>query len=152
MIGFERTIRKFLLYLVFTFLTFTYFTFYGMMAVGLTPTQHMAAIISSAFYSLWNLFSGFLIPKSYIPSWWIWFYYICPVAWTLRGLISSQLTDVETIIVTEGFKGLVKEYLDLHYGFNSEMIGISAVVLIGFSLLFSGAFMASIRFLNFQRR
>jgi len=41
-----------------------YFTFYGMMAVGITPTQHFAAVISSAFYSLWNLVSGFLIPKS----------------------------------------------------------------------------------------
>ncbi|KNA25912.1 hypothetical protein SOVF_002340 [Spinacia oleracea] len=152
MIGFERTLRKFLLYLVFTFLTFTYFTFYGMMAVGLTPTQHIAAIVSSASYSLWNLFSGFLIPKSIIPAWWIWFYYICPVAWTLSGLISSQLGDVETIVVGQGFKGSVKEYLDLHYGFSSEMIGISAVMLIGFILLFSGAFMASIRYLNFQKR
>jgi len=35
-----------------------------MMAVGLTPSQHLAAVISSAFYSLWNLLSGFLIPKS----------------------------------------------------------------------------------------
>jgi hypothetical protein len=55
---------KFLLYLLFMFLTFTYFTFYGMMAVGLTPSQQFAAVISSAFYSLWNLLSGFLIPKS----------------------------------------------------------------------------------------
>lgn len=54
---------KFFLYLVFMFLTFTYFTFYGMMAIGLTPTQHLAAVISSAFYSLWNLMSGFLVPK-----------------------------------------------------------------------------------------
>lgn len=54
---------KFFLYVVFYFLTFTYFTFYGMMAVGLTPTQHLAAVVSSAFYSLWNLLSGFLIPK-----------------------------------------------------------------------------------------
>jgi hypothetical protein len=46
------------------FLTFTYFTFYGMMAVGLTPSQQLAAVISSAFYSLWNLLSGFLIPKA----------------------------------------------------------------------------------------
>lgn len=46
------------------FLTFTYFTFYGMVAVGLTPTQHMASVVSSAFYSLWNLLSGFLIPQS----------------------------------------------------------------------------------------
>lgn len=45
------------------FLTFSYFTFYGMMAVGLTPNQHLAAVISSAFYSLWNLQSGFLIPR-----------------------------------------------------------------------------------------
>lgn len=45
------------------FLTFSYFTFYGMMAVGLTPTPHLAAVISSAFYSLWNLMSGFLVPK-----------------------------------------------------------------------------------------
>lgn len=54
---------KFFLYLVFMFLTFTYFTFYGMMAVGLTPNQQLAAVVSSAFYSLWNLLSGFLIPK-----------------------------------------------------------------------------------------
>ena len=45
------------------FLTFSYFTFYGMMAVGLTPNQQLAAVVSSAFYSLWNLLSGFLIPK-----------------------------------------------------------------------------------------
>ncbi|KAK1392228.1 ABC transporter G family member 31 like [Heracleum sosnowskyi] len=86
MINFERTAAKFFLYLVFMFLTFTYFTFYGMMAIGLTPTQHLAAVISSAFYSLWNLLSGFLVPKPKIPGWWIWFYYICPVSWTLRVL------------------------------------------------------------------
>lgn len=55
---------KLLLYLLFMFLTFTYFTFYGMVAVGLTPTQQVAAVVSSAFYSLWNLLSGFLIPQS----------------------------------------------------------------------------------------
>ncbi|XP_021716119.1 ABC transporter G family member 31-like [Chenopodium quinoa] len=152
MIGFERTLRKFVLYLLFTFLTFTYFTFYGMMCVGLTPTQSMSAVISSSFYSLWNLYSGFLIPKRFIPGWWIWFYYICPVAWTLRGIISSQLGDVETIIVGDGFQGSIKEYLDVHYGYGPGMIGVSAVVLLGFTLLFAGAFIASIRFLNFQRR
>lgn len=54
---------KLFLYLLFMFLTFSYFTFYGMMAVGLTANQHLAAVISSAFYSLWNLQSGFLIPR-----------------------------------------------------------------------------------------
>ncbi|XP_072954744.1 ABC transporter G family member 51 [Typha angustifolia] len=152
MINYERAIGKLLLYLVFMFLTFTYFTFYGMMAVGLTPSQHLAAVISSAFYSLWNLLSGFLVPKPSIPGWWIWFYYICPVAWTLRGIITSQLGDVETRLVGPGFDGTVKQYLDIYLGFESGMTGISAVVLVGFCLLFFCVYATSIKVLNFQRR
>ncbi|KAF1863633.1 hypothetical protein Lal_00030702 [Lupinus albus] len=157
MVNFERTAGKFFLYLVFMFLTFTYFTFYGMMAVGLTPSQHLAAVISSAFYSLWNLLSGFLIPKSSIPGWWIWFYYICPVSWTLRGIITSQLGDVEHIIEGPGFKGTVKEYLTFSLGYEDTVngfsaVGLSVIVLIGFVLLFFGSFAVSVKVLNFQKR
>ncbi|ESW14206.1 hypothetical protein PHAVU_008G261600 [Phaseolus vulgaris] len=157
MINFERTPGKFFLYLVFMFLTFTYFTFYGMMAVGLTPSQHLAAVISSAFYSLWNLLSGFLIPKSSIPGWWIWFYYICPIAWTLRGIITSQLGDVETNIVGPGFEGSVKEYLSVTLGYETEVngfsaVGLSVIVLLGFIILFFGSFAVSVKVLNFQKR
>ncbi|GMH11162.1 hypothetical protein Nepgr_013003 [Nepenthes gracilis] len=152
MIDFERTIRKFLLYVLFMFLTFTYFTFYGMMAVGLTPTQHLAAVTSSAFYSLWNLLSGFLIPKQSIPGWWIWCYYLSPISWTLRGVFSSQLGDVETVIVGQGFKGSVKDYLKAYLSYESGSIGPSVAVLICFCLFFFAAFMASLRFLNFQKR
>ncbi|KAA8543738.1 hypothetical protein F0562_022085 [Nyssa sinensis] len=152
MINFERTAGKFFLYILFMFLTFTYFTFYGMMAVGLTPSQHLAAVISSAFYSLWNLLSGFLVPKPFIPGWWIWFYYICPVAWTLRGIISSQLGDVEIMIEEPGFKGSVKDYVELSLGYGPGMIGISAAVLVGFSLLFFAVFALSVKVLNFQKR
>ncbi|KAM5583255.1 ABC transporter G family member 31-like [Rosa sericea] len=152
MVNFERTITKFLLYILFMFLTFTYFTLYGMAAVGLTPSQHLAAVISSAFYSLWNLLSGFLIPKPNIPPWWIWFYYITPVAWTLRGIITSQLGDVETILVGPAFKGTVKEYLEVSLGYGPGMIGVSVAVLLGFNVLFFSIFAFSIKFLNFQRR
>uniref|UniRef100_F6GUS2 ABC transporter domain-containing protein n=1 Tax=Vitis vinifera TaxID=29760 RepID=F6GUS2_VITVI len=152
MINFERTARKFFLYLVFMFLTFSYFTFYGMMAVGLTPNQQLAAVVSSAFYSLWNLLSGFLIPKPRIPGWWIWFYYICPVAWTLRGIISSQLGDVTEITIGPGFKGAVNKYLNDKLGFGPGMIGVSAVVLICFSVLFFSVFAISVKVLNFQKR
>ncbi|XP_052185165.1 ABC transporter G family member 31 isoform X2 [Diospyros lotus] len=152
MIDFERTVGKFFLYTLFMFLTFTYFTFYGMMVVGLTPTQHLAAVISSAFYSLWNLLSGFLVPKPRIPGWWIWFYYICPVSWTLRGAITSQLGDVETMIQGPGFKGTVKEYLEVSFGYGPGMIGVSAAVLIGFCIFFFSVFAISVKVLNFQKR
>ncbi|WOG90844.1 hypothetical protein DCAR_0310090 [Daucus carota subsp. sativus] len=152
MINFERTAVKFFLYLVFMFLTFTYFTFYGMMAIGLTPTQHLAAVISSAFYSLWNLMSGFLVPKPKIPGWWIWFYYICPISWTLQGIITSQLGDVETVIDGPGFHGTVKKYLEVSLGFKPGMVGASAAILVAFCLFFFAVFASSVKVLNFQRR
>ncbi|WOL16537.1 hypothetical protein Cni_G25324 [Canna indica] len=154
MVNYERNLAKFVLYLLFLFLTLMYFTFYGMMAVGLTPTQHLAAVISSAFYSLWNLLSGFLIPQSSIPGWWIWYYYICPVAWTLHGIIISQLGDVESIIVGPGFKGTVKEYIEESLGYETGpgMTVVSAVVLLAFSVLFFSVYVISIKVLNFQKR
>ena len=41
-----------------------------MMAVSITPNHQVAAIVASAFYAIFNLFSGFLMPKpvSYFPS------------------------------------------------------------------------------------
>jgi hypothetical protein len=63
MIGFEWTLVKVLWYLFFMYFTFLYFTFYGMMAVAMTPNNHISTIVSSAFYSVWNLFSGFIVPR-----------------------------------------------------------------------------------------
>ena len=40
----------------------------------------LATVASSLFYAIWSLFTGFLITKTYIEGWWIWFYYLCPGA------------------------------------------------------------------------
>jgi len=92
-----------------------------------------------------------------IPGWWIWFYYICPIAWTLRGIITSQLGDVETNIVGPGFEGSVKEYLSVTLGYETEVngfsaVGLSVIVLLGFIILFFGSFAVSVKVLNFQKR
>jgi ABC-type multidrug transport system permease subunit len=151
--GWDVVAAKFFWYLLFMFLTFTYFTFYGMMAVGLTPSQQLAAVISSAFYSIWNLFSGFLIPVTRMPPWWKWYYYISPVAWTIYGLVASQLGDVDTNITASGYdKITVKDYLRSYFDFKHSMVGVCAAVLIGFICLFWLVFASTIKFLNFQRR
>uniref|UniRef100_A0A9I9EEV0 AAA+ ATPase domain-containing protein n=1 Tax=Cucumis melo TaxID=3656 RepID=A0A9I9EEV0_CUCME len=128
-------------------LTFTYFSCYGMMAVGLTSTQHMAAIVSSAFYSLWNLFNDFLIPKTSISGWWIWFYYVFPVSWTLKEIISSQLGDAETMI-----EGPVKQYLEVSLGYGDGMIGVSMASPFAFIFLFFSIYATSLKLINFQNR
>lgn len=63
LIGFDWTVEKFFWYMFFMFFTFMYFTFYGMMAVAMTPNSDIAAIVSTAFYCIWNIFAGFLIPR-----------------------------------------------------------------------------------------
>lgn len=64
MIGFELTAGKFAWYVFFTFFSLAYFTLYGMMAVAVSPNVHIASVISSAFYGIWSLFSGFIIPQT----------------------------------------------------------------------------------------
>lgn len=64
MIGYEWVAAKFFWYLFFMFVTLLYYTFYGMMTVAATPNPSIAAIIASSFYGLWNLFSGFVVPRT----------------------------------------------------------------------------------------
>ncbi|XBH61340.1 hypothetical protein VPH35_115802 [Triticum aestivum] len=149
MIGFEWTATKFFWYLFFMYFTFLYFTFFGMMAAGLSPSGGIAAIISSASYGLWNLFSGFLIPVSRIPIWWSWYYWICPVAWTLYGLVTSQFGDVEEKLETDE---TVAEFLRSYYGFKHEFLGVIATVTMGCTVAFALLFGFSIKYINFQRR
>eukprot|EP00897_Mesotaenium_endlicherianum_P002106 jgi/Mesen1/1923/ME000145S01008 len=153
MIQFEWTAPKFFWYLFFMFLTFMYFTFFGMITIALTPNQQLAAVISSFFYSLWNLFSGFLIPRPSIPGWWVWFYWINPIAWTLYGLIASQLGNVSTPFTLQtGQVTTVKSFIESYFGFHHDWLGYCAAVLCGFVALLWAVFALGIKYLNYQKR
>ncbi|TYI26744.1 hypothetical protein ES332_A05G133000v1 [Gossypium tomentosum] len=151
MIGFEWTAAKFFWYIFFMLFTLLYFTFYGMMAVAVTPNNHIAAIVSSAFYGLWNLFSGFIIPRPSMPVWWRWYYWICPVSWTLYGLLVSQFGDINELL-EDGNNETVKQHLRNYYGFRHDYLGFVAAVIISFAVLFGTIFAVAIKMLNFQRR
>ncbi|XP_048139356.1 pleiotropic drug resistance protein 1-like [Rhodamnia argentea] len=150
MIGFEWTIAKFFWYLFFMYFTLLYFTYYGMMAVGMTPNHHIGSIVSSAFYGIWNLFSGFIVPRTRIPVWWRWYYWACPVSWTLYGLVVSQFGDLKNTL--EDTEGTVEEFVRDYFGFRHDFLGVIASVILGFTLLFAFIFAISIKVLNFQRR
>ncbi|CAI9091307.1 OLC1v1026298C5 [Oldenlandia corymbosa var. corymbosa] len=64
MIGFHWRVDKFFWFYYFVFMCFTYFVMYGMMLVSLTPNYQIAAISMSFFLNFWNLFSGFMIPRT----------------------------------------------------------------------------------------
>ncbi|KAJ4718245.1 Pleiotropic drug resistance ABC transporter [Melia azedarach] len=149
MIGFEWTAAKFFWYLFIMFFTLLYFTFYGMMAVALTPNHHIAAIVSFAFYGLWNVFSGFIIPRTRIPVWWRWYYWACPVSWTLYGLVTSQFGDLHNTLETGE---TVEQFLRNYFGFKHDFLGVVAAVVVVFSMLFAFIFALGIKAFNFQKR
>uniref|UniRef100_A0ACD5VXW8 Uncharacterized protein n=1 Tax=Avena sativa TaxID=4498 RepID=A0ACD5VXW8_AVESA len=150
MIGFQWDAKKFCWYIYFMYFTLLYFTYYGMLAVGLTPGYNIASIVSSFFYGVWNLFSGFVISRPMMPVWWRWYSWACPVSWTLYGLVASQFGDLTQEL--EDTKVPINVFLEDFFGFHHDFLGVVAVAVAGFALLFAVCFGLAIKVLNFQRR
>ncbi|XP_072984475.1 ABC transporter G family member 42-like [Typha latifolia] len=153
MMSFQWTAAKFCWFFFISFFSFLYFTYYGMLAVSISPNHEVSAIFAATFYSLFNLFSGFFIPRPRIPKWWVWYYWICPLAWTVYGLIVTQYGDLDDIISVPGQGDQpIKYYIKHHFGYNTDFMGVVAVVLVGFSVFFALLFAFFIKKLNFQQR
>ncbi|KAJ0755525.1 putative ABC-type sulfate transporter [Helianthus annuus] len=154
MVSFEWNAGKFFWFFYVIFFSFLYFTYYGMMTVSITPNEQVAAIFAASFYAIFNIFSGFFIPRPKIPKWWVWYYWICPLAWTVYGFMISQYHDVENKIMVPGmaYEPPMNSYIEDHYGYRSDFMGPVAAVLIGFCLLFAFVFALCLRILNFQMR
>ncbi|WOL15669.1 hypothetical protein Cni_G24450 [Canna indica] len=154
MIGFTWRLANFLWFLYFMVGCFAYFVLYGMMVVALTPNHQVAAILSSFFMTLWNLFSGFVISRLAIPIWWRWYYWGDPFSWTIYGLVVSQLGEKETLIEIPGEASgsTVKQFLKDYFGYEKSFLGYVALAHLGFVIVFFFVFVYSIKFINFQTR
>ncbi|WZY81874.1 hypothetical protein YC2023_028258 [Brassica napus] len=153
MIGYDWTVTKFFWFYYYMLTSFIYFTLYGMMLMALTTNPQIAGICMSFFVVLWNLFSGFLIPRPQIPIWWRWYYWATPVAWTLYGIITSQVGDKDSIVQITGVGDMsLKTLLKNGFGFEHDFLPVVAAVHIAWILLFAFVFAYGIKFINFQRR
>ncbi|KAH9331544.1 hypothetical protein KI387_003652, partial [Taxus chinensis] len=151
--GYEWSGDKFFWYLFVTYCTFLYFTYFGMLTVSITPNAQFGAIIASTFYFLFNLFSGFVVPKPEIPGWWVWYYWICPTGWTLNGLVTSQYGDLKKHISVAGKPSqAIEDFLKDYFGFHHDLLGVVAVVLAIFPVFFAVLFAYAIKYINFQKR
>ena len=88
-----------------------------------------------------------------IPIWWRWYYWASPVAWTLYGLVTSQVGDKSDEVEIPGAGNVsVKAFIKLYMGFDYDFLPVVAVAHVGFVVLFFFVFAYGIKFLNFQRR
>ncbi|KAF3338572.1 Pleiotropic drug resistance protein 3 [Carex littledalei] len=128
-IGFEWNAGKFMWFFYTMFCTLLYMIYFGMMLTAMTPTVELTTILQALFYQVFILFSGFVIPRPQIPGWWIWMYYICPSAWTLNALFTSQYGDVPKLIVIFGEEKSVLQFLQDYFGFHHDRLPVVAVIL-----------------------
>ncbi|GMP76128.1 hypothetical protein CsSME_00032936 [Camellia sinensis var. sinensis] len=152
LIGYHWSTFKVFWYFYATFCTFLYYVYLGMLIVSLSSNIQVGSILASAVYTLLSLFSGFLMPGPKIPKWWIWLYWICPTSWSLNGLLTSQYGDLDKKIVIFGELKTVSSFLKEFYGFRYDRLGLVAVVLLAFPVVFASLFVYCISRLNFQRR
>ncbi|OIW00175.1 hypothetical protein TanjilG_29165 [Lupinus angustifolius] len=152
MIGFHWSVEKVFWYFYSTFCTFLYFVYLGMLIMSLSINLDIAAVLSTAVYTIFNLFSGFLMPGPKIPKWWVWCYWITPTAWSLNGLLTSQYGDMDKEILIFGEKKQVGSFLKDYYGFRHDRLSIVAVVLIAYPIIYASLFAYCIGKMNFQKR
>ncbi|KAI4363745.1 hypothetical protein MLD38_019921 [Melastoma candidum] len=151
-IGFYISTYKLFWYLYSMFCTLLYFNYFGMMLVSVSPTYQAASVWASFSYTMLSLFSGYLIPEPRIPIWWRWGYWICPTAWSLKGILASQYGDIETVITVNGGSTTISEFLRSYLGYHYDGLGAVAVVLMAFPLAYACIFAIAIMKLNFQNR
>ncbi|EEE53001.1 hypothetical protein OsJ_35688 [Oryza sativa Japonica Group] len=152
-IGYAWTAAKFCWFFYTMFCTLLYFVYFGMLIVSITPNLQVASIYASSFYMTQHLLSGFVMPPSQIPKWWIWLYYISPMSWTLNLLFTTQFgfEDNSNILVfgeTKPIAAFVRDY----FGFHRELLPLSAIILAAYPVLFAILYGYSISRFNFQKR
>ncbi|KAG0465359.1 hypothetical protein HPP92_019523 [Vanilla planifolia] len=142
MASFDWALQKFCWYIFFMYFTLLYFTFFGMMTIAITPSHHIAPIIAAPFYTLWNLFSGFMITPKRLPGWWRWYYWGNPVSWSLYGLLTSQFGNFdEPIKLADGVHSIkLNVFLENHFGFRHDFLGITGIMVVSFCMIFALVF------------
>eukprot|EP00898_Chlorokybus_atmophyticus_P002867 jgi/Chlat1/3581/Chrsp234S03598 len=80
--------RTFFLFWLLFFLFCSMTVSLGLMLAILTPNAMTAAVLVPVVVNVWNLTSGFLIPKANFPNFYLFIYWINPSQYTFNGLTS----------------------------------------------------------------
>lgn len=121
MVSFEWKAEKFFWFVFVSFFSFLYFTYYGMMTVSITPNHQVASIFAAAFYGLFNLFSGFFIPRPVSTNLVCLFYVSNPMMF-FTDIILNQF-----FAISENSRMVGMVLLDLSSGMDSVWINCISI-------------------------
>ncbi|OQR85502.1 ATP-binding Cassette (ABC) Superfamily, partial [Thraustotheca clavata] len=93
--GFTSSSGAFLTYLLLLFLVnLTFITWFFFLS-SISPNLHVAEPVALVSVLFFVLFSGFVMSADDTPAYFIWIYWIDPLAWSIRALAINQYTADE---------------------------------------------------------
>ncbi|OQR80597.1 ATP-binding Cassette (ABC) Superfamily, partial [Achlya hypogyna] len=142
--GFTANAGAFLTYLLLLFVTNLAFTTWFFFLAAICPNLNVAQPVSMVSVLFYVLFAGFIMSAADMPDYFVWIYWIDPLAWCIRALAINQYAAAEFQVCN--YKGI--DYCALagdtfgsaqlkQYGLKTDKAWIwYAVVYLAFSYVF----------------
>jgi len=103
MCGLKAAVKEFVVFELLLFLTILVFAAWFFFLAAISPDLNIAKPMAMVSVMLFVVFAGFVVPKSEIPGYFIWIYWLNPIAWCLRGVSVNQYrADEFNVCVYEG--------------------------------------------------
>lgn len=88
-----------------------------------------------------------------MPKWYAWYYYLNPFAYSLQGIVLSQLGDVDDVVaLPDGGAVPVQVALEAVFGYRYSFLGYNALIMIGFCVVFAFTGLISLYTFKFHSR
>ncbi|KAK0607563.1 hypothetical protein LWI29_016774 [Acer saccharum] len=148
-IGYSPQVERFFRHFLLLFIV--HLTSISMFRCIASLFQTMVASMTVGVVSIFTLqlFGGFIIPKSYMPSWLEWGFWASPLTYgeigiTVNEFLAPRWQKVMSRNATVGHQTLEGRGLN----FNSSFYWISVAALMGFTVLFNLVFILALTFLK----
>lgn len=88
-----------------------------------------------------------------MPPWYSWCYYLNPFAYSLQGIVLTQLGDItQKVSLPDGGAVGVSDALHAVFGYQYSFLGYNVLIMFAFGLAFALAALICLHRLDFQSR
>ncbi|GMF55131.1 unnamed protein product [Phytophthora fragariaefolia] len=124
LVGWNNDAGDFFFFMFIFYLYTSTCTYVGQWMSALMPNEKVANVAVGALSCLFNLFSGFLLPRTVMKPGYKWFQYLMPSYYSLSALVGVQFGDNQDIITVTAknvtTQMTVANYITKTYDFHPE--------------------------------
>ncbi|GAB9471867.1 Atp-binding protein [Globisporangium polare] len=157
LVGWSHNAGDFFFFLFVFYLYTSVCTYVGQWMSALMPNAKVANVAVGALSCLFNLFSGYLLPRPQMKSFYKWFTYLMPSSYSLAALVGGLFGDSNQLVeitAANGTKSLekVSTYIKTEYDFRPDSKYNFMIGLIVFWVVIQLAIYLTLKFVSHLKR